>query len=297
MFCVTFFASLSVLCLAAASGKKAKTKSDLTVLVETQNRWKAFWNKASVDVAVNNCKRDCGWKELKEEESNLRSETVELVIRQPQFEASLAEFLALSSRGASPKEHGARCHAPEAKDRDDYCVCAHENGVPDWQTHCSKSNDKQNCQFFLHNMCGFEFSEAQEEDLDDFEDLEDTEERLHNHGKKADIGEVQKEATSQTEEQLLRLQAAMANLDDERKQLYEVHAETTKGKEKSSRPLLSNLDQRIKRQKDKILRDMEAIINRREQEVIKEKQEADRGQEEYQKRLQRLLESEKDINI
>jgi len=286
------FASVSLLLLTGVSAKK-KPKSDLTLLVEIQNRWKTFWNKAAVDVAVNNCKRNCGWKELKAEEGDLRTDTVDLVMRQPSFEASLAEFLALSPRGASPKDHGMHCHPSQAKDRDDYCVCAHENG--DWETDCGKSKDKHNCHAFLTSMCGMEFTlESDDEDLDDFEDLELTEERLRTGGKKLPIGEVQKEESSQTEQHLLRLQNAMTNLDTERKQLYEVHAEYTK-KGVSQRPLLSSIDQRIRRQKDKILRDMEEIIKRREKEVAKEQEAAALHQEKYQEKLKRLMEDDVQI--
>lgn len=286
MLHVALFASVSVLHLTGATAKKSKTKSDLALLVDTQNRWKAFWNKAAVDVVVNNCKGECGWKDLAAEESHLRTETVELVMKQPQYEASLAEFLALSHRGSSPKEHGMTCHASAASTRDDYCICAQDTTPVDWEKHCSKSKDNAYCHSFLHNMCGIEFQNKEEqEDVDDFEDLEDVEERLHRSG-----SEPQKEKPSKTEEHLLRLQAALTNLDNEHKELYEVHAENSrKGNGKSVRPLLSSLDRRIKRQKDKILRDMEELVNRREKELAKEVEETERGQEEYHKRLKALL--------
>lgn len=291
MFHILFIISLAAL-LEGVAAKKKKGGSELTKLVDIQNKWKSFWNKAAVGVSVNNCKRDCGWKDLKEDESKLRTETVELVMQQPQFEASLAEFLALSHRGASPKDHGMQCQASQAANRDDYCVCVQEVG--NWDLNCGKSKDKVYCHSFLKNICALDIGTDDEGDLDDFEDLEDTEERLRT-GAKGGIGEVYKEKPSQTEEHLLRLQAAMTNLDNERKQLYEVHAESLKKGNKSVRPLLSNIDQRIKRQKDKILRDMEELINRREKEVVKEKEEVERGEQDYQKRLKVLLENEHEI--
>lgn len=292
MLHITLFVFMTVLRLSDANAKKSKTKSDLMLLVDMQNRWKAFWSKATVNVSVKNCREDCGWQHLTEEESNLRTETVELVMKQPQYEAAMAEFLALSHHGANPKEYGMHCHASGASTRDDYCICVQETG--DWGMHCSSSKDKQHCRSFLSTMCGIGFqAEGEGEDLDDFEDLEDTEARLTRG-----IGEVQEEKSSETEEHLLRLQTALTNLDNERKELFEVHAEmkqTAKQSNRAVRPLLASIDQRIKRQKDKILRDMEELVNRRENEVKKEAAETQRGEEEYHKRLKALLEDEHEM--
>jgi hypothetical protein len=288
MFHIALSAFVSVLLVTDASAKKSKKdKSDIQLLVEVQNRWKTFWGKASTDVAVNRCKKNCPWQDLYNEEETLRTETVDLVMSHPEFEASVAEFMALSHRGSSPKEHGMKCQATRATTRDDYCICAQDVGV-DWVLQCSLSKDKKNCHTFLHSMCGLVFhNDEQEEVIDDFEDLDDTEGRLR-EAHKTSIGEVQKEQPSKTEEQLLRLQDALGNLDKERQELFEVHAESKKGN-RSVRPFLANIDRRIKRQKDKILRDMEEIINRREKEIVQEKDEADRGEEEYQKRLKALM--------
>lgn len=290
MFHIALFASVSVLLITDASAKKSKKdKSDLMLLVDVQNRWKTFWNQAAMNVSVNKCKKNCPWKNLFDDEEDLRTETVEMVMSHPEYEASVAEFMALSHRGASPKEHGMKCQASRASTRDDYCICVQDVGV-DWVLQCSLSKDKKNCHTFLNQMCGLVFhNEDKEEVIDDFEDLDDAEGRL-NDAHKTSIGEVEKEdqVPSQTEDQLLRLQAALGNLDTERQELFEVHAESKKDN-KSVRPFLANIDRRIKRQKDKILRDMEEIINRREKEIVKEKEEADRGEEEYQKRVQALM--------
>lgn len=288
MFHISLYASVSVLLITDASAKKSKKdKSDLTALVDVQNRWKTFWSNAATGVAVNKCKKNCPWRDLYKEEDKLRTETVDLVVAHPEYEASVAEYMALSHRGASPKEHGMKCSASKAINRDDYCICVQDLGV-DWVLQCSLSKDKKNCHAFLRNMCGLVFHNAmQEEVIDDFEDLENTEDRLR-EAHKTGIGEVEQEQPSKTEEQLLRLQDALGNLDKERQELFEVHAESKKGN-KSARPFLTNIDRRIKRQKDKILRDMEEIINRREKEIVGEKEEADRGEEEYQKRLKALM--------
>lgn len=245
--------------LIGANAKKAKKKSDLVLLVEIQDGWKALWKNAAIDVATK-CKANCDWAGFWNEEVRLRYESKDLIERAPQYKSTLGAMLQMTERGYNPAAHNTNCRPTHVHGRDDFCICAREH--QDWQTDCDYAKDTDKCQRFLKSVCSIDFS--QDEEAFELQEGVDIASRLEE--KQASKNSAKDlEGQSQTVKELKRLQGIIDNLDKERNSLIEAHEENTK--DMRWKPMLAKLDQRIKSQKDKILRDMDALVEKREQET------------------------------
>lgn len=253
---------LGFVLLIGAHAKKAKKKSDLMLLVEIQDGWKSLWKTAAAEVSTQ-CKASCNWEKYWHEESRLREASLDLIAKAPQYKSTLGAMMQMSQRGYDPAAHNTNCRPSHAHGRDDFCICAREH--KDWQTDCDYAADTDKCQQFLGTVCGIKFSQEVEEDFTLKEGV-DLHERMEHKRQKREQ-EEDHEGMTKTKKELMRLQGILDSLDKERNDLIAAHAENTKDMRWKPNMLLANLDERIKKQKDKIMKDMDALVVQREQEI------------------------------
>jgi len=265
------FALVSVTLLTGADGasslikkKKEKKQSDMAVAAQIQDDWKTLWRRAANEVATK-CKANCHWGLYYEIEIMLKQKSDELIQRAPHYKSTLRGNLQLSQRGLNPAAHNTNCRPSHVHGRDDFCICAREH--LDWQTDCDYATETNKCQSFLSTVCDIKFFQVDEdyallEGADLVGRLRKKLEKAQSNKKFSEEGDL-----SETTKEINRLQGILHNLEQERDNLMAAHAEHSPNKKLT--PMLVKLDQRIQDEKDRILEEMDDLIEKRQYDIIR----------------------------